>query len=106
MKIKKTEKVDEGKVSALRAKLPGQPEVQIDEKGKLAVQLTVWAQNEAGVSEQYQVTLTDGDVERLLASLASPKTPEHTQVVGNFMQQNLRSILRLSALGSGVALAD
>jgi len=106
MKIRKTEKADEGNISAVRAKLPGQPSIQMDEKGKLAIRLTAWAENAEGGSDQYEVTLSDGDLERLLASLASPRSPDHTQVIGTFMQQNLRSILRLSALGSGVVLAD
>lgn len=106
MKIQKTEKSTEGKLGTLRAKIPGQPEIQIDDRGKLAVQVTAWVPDGKGNSEQHQVVLTDGDIERLLTCLANPHNAEDSQVVSKFMRENLRSILRLSALGAGTALAD
>ncbi|NYT57487.1 hypothetical protein H0A65_00960 [Alcaligenaceae bacterium] len=106
MKIKKTEQSSEGKLGALRSRLPGVPEIQIDERGKLTAQVTAWVPDDKGNAEQLQVVLTDGDIERLLASLANPKSPELAAVVGKLMGENLRSILRLSALGAGTALLD
>ncbi|MCC2595356.1 hypothetical protein LKR43_03280 [Pusillimonas sp. MFBS29] len=106
MKIKKTEQSSEGKLGELRARLPGVPELQIDERGKLTAQVTAWVPDNQGNAEQLQVILTDGDIERLLASLANPKTPEHATVVGKLMGENLRSLLRLSALGAGTTISD
>jgi|SRR5690606_24134914 hypothetical protein len=106
MKIKKTEKSTEGKLGALRAKIPGSPEIQVDDKGKLTVQVTAWVPDGKGNSEQHQVVLTDGDIERLLTCLANPQNVEASQLVGKFMRENLRNILRLSALGAGTALVD
>src|SRR3546814_18164945 len=65
MKIQKTEKSTEGKLGTLRAKIPGQPEIQIDDRGKLAVQVTAWVPDGKGNSDQHKVVLTDGDIERL-----------------------------------------
>lgn len=106
MKIEKTEQSAEGKMGALRARLPGSPEIQLDDRGKLSVQVTAWVPDGQGNSTQHQVVLTDGDIERLLSCLSTPRDPQATQAVGKFMQQNLRSILRLTALGAGTALAD
>jgi len=106
MKIKKTAQSSEGKLGEFRARLPGVPEIQIDERGKLTAQVTAWVPDGKGNAEQLQVVLTDGDIERLLASLANPKSPEQAAVVGKLMGENLRSIFRLSALGAGTALLD
>jgi hypothetical protein len=40
MKIKKTENAAEGKMAAIRAKLPGTASVQIEDDGKLVAQVT------------------------------------------------------------------
>ena len=106
MKIQKTEKSSDGKIGELRTKIPGLPEVQIDEQGKLAVQMTAWVANGNGGSDQHQVVLTDGDLERLLTCLANPSHADATAVVSKLMRENLRSVLRLMALGSGTALVD
>ncbi|MGB3288095.1 MAG: hypothetical protein WBA83_02345 [Burkholderiaceae bacterium] len=101
MKINKTEKSNAAKSGAVRAKLPAKPEIQTDDRGKLAVQITAWAPDGKGNAVQHQVVLTDGDIERLLSSLANPQDPDTARVVGRFMEQNLKSLLRLSALGAG-----
>ncbi|MCQ9616495.1 hypothetical protein L1889_07045 [Paenalcaligenes niemegkensis] len=106
MKIVKIGKPNEAEAGAIRAKLPGTPEIQVDERGKLAIQVTAWVPDSDGNSQQHQVVLTDGDIERLLSCLSNPRDSESTEVVGKFMQQNLRSILRLSALGAGTTLID
>ncbi|NYT85806.1 hypothetical protein [Pollutimonas harenae] len=106
MKIMKTEQSSEGKLGELRARLPGVPEIQIDERGKLIAQVTAWVPDGKGSSEQLQVVLTDGDIERLLTSLANPKNAEASAVISKLMSENLRNILRLGALGSGTALLD
>ncbi|AEC19917.1 hypothetical protein PT7_1377 [Pusillimonas sp. T7-7] len=106
MKIMKTEQSSEGKLGELRARLPGVPEIQIDERGKLTAQVTAWVPDGKGGADQHQVVLTDGDIERLLTSLANPKSPEVSAVVSKLMSENLRNILRLSALGAGAALLD
>ncbi|MGB6104843.1 MAG: hypothetical protein WBF88_13470 [Pusillimonas sp.] len=106
MEIKKTEQSSEGKLGALRARLPGVPEIQIDERGKLTAQVTAWVPDGKGNSDQHQVMLTDGDIERLLTCLANPKSPEISQLVSKLMRENLRNIIRLTALGSGTALVD
>lgn len=106
MKIVKTEKSVEGKLGALRAKVPGSTEIQIDERGKLSAQVSAYSPDEQGVYVQHQVVLSDGEIERLLACLANPRTEESTLAVSKLMRENLRSLLRLSALGSGTSLVD
>jgi len=106
MKIEKTEESTAGKLGELRAKFPGQPTVQLDTEGRLAVQITAWAPNGAGGSDQHHVVLTDGDLERLLTCLAHPGDADTAKAVRKLMQENLRNALRLVALGSGTALVD
>lgn len=106
MKILKTEKSAEGKLGALRAKIPGATEVQIDERGKLSALVSAYVPDGNGEFVQHQVVLSDGEIERLLTCLANPKDSEESMVVSKFMRENLRNILRLSALGSGTALVD
>jgi len=106
MKVKKTGSLVEGSVGAVRTRLPGSPEMQIDDQGKLTAQVSVWVPDGNGNSEQHHVVLTDGDIERLLTCLANPKDPEVAMAVSKIMRENLRNILRLSALGSGVSLID
>ncbi|MDS1142000.1 hypothetical protein RE432_16275 [Pusillimonas sp. SM2304] len=106
MKILKTEKLAEGQAGALRARIPGATEVLIDERGKLSARVTAYVPDGQGAYVQHQVVLSDGEIERLLACLANPKNEEVSGVVGKFMGENLRNLLRLSALGAGTALAD
>lgn len=106
MKVTKTKKVSAGKVGEVRSKLPGAPSISTDERGKLAVQVKVWVPSGKGEAEELQVELTNGDIERILDTLAHPHDVESAQAVGKLMQENLRSLLRLTALGSGTALAD
>lgn len=106
MKIKKTEASSKGKAGALRAKFPGQPKTLIDDQGKLAVQVTTWVSNGKDGSDQHQVVLTDGDIERLLTCLANPGDADTAKAVSKLMGENLRNMLRLVALGSGTALVE
>lgn len=106
MKIKKTDKSSEGKAGALRAKGLGIPKLQADKKGSLAVETTVWVPNAEGGSDEHQVTITDGDIERLLTRLANPTDAESAKAVSKLMRENLRSALRLVALGTGTQLVD
>ncbi|MGB6241852.1 MAG: hypothetical protein WBF69_05155 [Castellaniella sp.] len=106
MKINKTEKSSAGKAGDLRAKFPGQAETQIDGQGRLAVQITTWVSNGTDGSDQHQVALTDGDIERLLTCLAHPRDADTAKAVSKLMKENLRNALRLVALGSGTALVD
>ncbi|MGB3425819.1 MAG: hypothetical protein WBF84_05445 [Castellaniella sp.] len=106
MKIKKTEESSAGKAGALRAKFPGSPEAQIDDQGRLGVQITAWVPNGKDGSDQHQVVLTDGDIERLLTCLANPRDADTAKAVSKLMKENLRNALRLVALGSGTALVD
>ncbi|MGB6006938.1 hypothetical protein [Castellaniella sp.] len=106
MQINKTEKSSAGKAGDLRAKFPGQPETQIDDQGRLVVQITAWVPNGKDGADQHQVALTDGDIERLLTCLANPRDADTAKVVSKLMKANLRNALRLVALGSGTALVD
>ena len=106
MQITKTEKTSDGKTGDLRAKAPGTPKIVLNELGKVGVHVDTWAPDGNGSSVQYEVGLTDGDIESLLDCLSNPKSPEEAQAVGKLMQENLRSLLRLSALGSGGSLPE
>lgn len=106
MQITKTDKTSDGKLGDLRAKAPGAPTISMNEQGKLGVQVAIWVPDGSGSAVQHEVGLTDGDIERLLDCLSNPKSPEEARAVGKLMQANLRNLLRLSALGSGVSLVD
>jgi len=106
MKILKTEKLAEGQLGALRARIPGSTEVLIDDRGKLSAQVSAYVPDGQGSYVQHQVILSDGEIERLLACLANPKNEEVSGVISKFMGENLRNIVRLNALGSGMALVD
>lgn len=106
MKIEKTEKSSNNRLGALRAKFPGNTEIQIDDHGKLVAQITVWVPDGKDKTDQHQVLLTDGDIERLLTCLAQAKDPDTRAAVSKLMRENLRNILRLNAMGSGIMLVD
>ncbi|TEA77303.1 hypothetical protein [Allopusillimonas ginsengisoli] len=105
MKIVKTDEKADPVIGALRTQFPGQPEVQVDESGKITVRVSAYIPDN-GEHIKHQVVLSGGEIERILDCLAHPQDAEAARAVAKVMSANLKSLIRLTALGAGTQDLD
>lgn len=105
MKIVKTDEKADPAIGALRTQFPGKPEVQVDEAGKITVSVSAYIPQD-GEHIKHQVMLSGGEIERILECLANPQKGEAAHAIAKVMSANLKSLVRLTALGAGTITLD
>ncbi len=105
VKIVKTDEKADPAMGALRTQFPGKPEVQVDDAGKITVRVSAYIPDN-GEHVKHQVVLSGGEIERILECLANPPHADAAHAVAKVMGANLKSLVRLTALGAGTTAID
>ncbi len=83
-----------------------EPCLWFDSDGTLGALIRISVPDEKGGSVQYEVVVSEKDIQKLLFDLSNPPDQQTRQAVAVLTQHSLRSLVRLVALGAGVQLVN